>query len=237
MEQLIYEKEYTLRLRDCDMWKRIRPSALLAMFQDCSEDLTEGWGVGLEAMLSRDVIWVAARLQCEVIGRLPLHTETVTVRGWATRCRSGIFPFRYELHGADGDKLIDGCSMWVLSDLRSHSMMSPAIPKIVLPTPEPEGTPLPRMPAIRPASSPEHTARRVRFSEVDINGHLTNTRYIDWTVDLADSEFHRGHPMTGLRIDYRRETFPGEEIVLDWELSEQRLWCASEGRFAAEIQF
>ena len=66
---------------------------------------------------------------------------------------------------------------------------------------------------------------------------LTNTRYIDWVTDLAPSEFHRTHPMKGLRIDYRHETFPEEEITLDWELTDRRLWCASVGRFAAEITF
>ena len=237
MDELIYEKQHTLLMRDCDVFRRVKPSTVLALFQDCSEALTEGWGVGLEYMLDRGVIWVAARLECEVAGRLPEHTETVTVRGWATRCRSGIFPFRYELLSAEGEKLIAGCSMWVLSDLASHSMMSPSIPKITLPTPEPDDAPLPRLSAIRPPEDPKHTARRVQFSEVDINGHLTNTRYIDWMTDLADLEFHRTHPMTGLRIDYRRETFPDEELVLDWELTERRLWCAADGRFAAELRF
>ena len=237
MDELIYEKEHTLFMRDCDMHGRVKPSVVLAMFQDCSEALTEGWGVGLEAMLARDVIWVAARVECRVLTRLPEHTETVRVRGWATRCRSGIFPFRYELLDTAEERLMEGCSMWVLSDLKTHSMLSPNIPKITLPTPEPEGTPLPRLPAIRASEAPEHTPRRVRFSEVDINGHLTNTRYIDWMTDLADGDFHKKHPMTSLRIDYRRETFPEEEIVLDWELTEQRLWCASDGRFAAEIRF
>lgn len=237
MDELIYEKQHTLLMRDCDMYRRVKPSVVLALFQDCSEALTEGWGVGLEYMLDRGVIWVAARLECDVPGRLPRHAETVTVRGWATRCRSGIFPFRYELLGGDGETLVTGCSMWVLSDLASHSMMSPNIPKITLPTPEPDNAPLPRLSAIRPPVEPQHTPRKVRFSEVDINGHLTNTRYIDWMTDLPDREFQRTHPMTGLRIDYRRETFPDEEIVLDWELTEQRLWCASEGRFAAEIRF
>jgi acyl-ACP thioesterase len=237
MDELIYEKQHTLLMRDCDVHKRVKPSVILALFQDCSEALTEGWGVGLEYMLARGVIWVAARLECDIVSRLPEHTETVTVRGWATRCRSGIFPFRYELIGAGGETLVTGCSMWVLSDLENHSMMSPNIPKITLPTPEPDDAPRPHLSPILPAKEPKHTSRRVRFSEVDINGHLTNTRYFDWMTDLADLEFHRTHPMTGLRIDYRRETFPDEEIVLDWELTEQRLWCSSEGRFTAEIRF
>ncbi len=233
---MIYEKKCEVLLRDCDRYRRLKPSALLAMFQDCSEALTEGWGVGLEAMLQKDIIWVSAKVECEV-SRLPEHGESILIRGWAGRSRSGICPFRYVIEDAAGLECVTGCSMWVLSDLKTHSMMSPNIPRISLPTPEPEGTPLPRMKPIKPASEPDITRRRVQFSETDINGHLTNTRYVDWMTDLIPAAFHETHPMTGLRINYRAETFPDEEIELQWELTEERLWCASKGRFDAAILF
>ena len=223
-------------MRDCDMFRRLKPSALLAMFQDCSEDLTEGWGVGLDAMLEKGIIWVAAKVECAV-SRLPEHGDIVTVRGWAGASRGGICPFHYEMWSAEGELLVTGCSMWVLSDLATHSMMSPNVPKISLPTPEEPGARLPRMKAILPPKEYAQTPRRVRYSEVDINGHLTNTRYVDWMSDLPSRAFHERHPMTGLRIIYRAETFPDEEILLDWLCDEERLWCRSEGRFEAEICF
>ena len=236
MDELIYEKRYTILMRDCDMFRRVKPSAILTMFQDCSEALTEGWGVGLDAMLDIGVIWVAAKVECSVT-RLPRHGESVVIRGWAARSRSGIFPFRYVIEDGRGGELISGCSMWVLSDLATHSMLSANIPKIKLPTPEPEDAPLPRMRAIAPPSQPRHTTRAVRYSEVDINGHLTNTRYFDWICDLMDAELHRSRPITGLRVDYLAETFPGETLTLAWELTDERLYCASAGRFRAMLTF
>jgi acyl-ACP thioesterase len=116
-------------------------------------------------------------------------------------------------------------------------MMSANIPKISLPTPELEGTPMPRMSPIKSPEEFRETARPVLFSETDINGHLTNTRYVDWICDLAPMEFHRDHPMRGLRINYRAETFPGENVPLRGSLDDTRLWCASPSRFEAEISF
>ena len=237
MDNIYYEKTAPLLMRDCDMFRRVKPSALLSMFQDCSEALTEGWGVGLDAMLQKGVIWVAAKVECTV-RRLPEHGETVTVRGWAGRSRSGICPFHYILQDEAGQALATGCSMWVLSDLETHSMLAANIPKLSLPTPEAEDAPLPRLRPIKPpAGDCAHTSRRVEFSETDINGHLTNTRYMDWVCDLAGADFHKKHPMTGLRINYRSETFPGEEIPLDWELTDERLYCASKGRFEIALFF
>jgi acyl-ACP thioesterase len=236
MDTIYYEQKTVVRMRDCDRFRRLKPAAVLALFQDCSEDLTEGWGVGLDAMLGRGIIWVAAKVECSV-ARLPLHGETITVRGWAGRSRSGICPFHYEIGDEAGQTLVTGCSFWVLSDLQTHSMMSPNIPKISLPTPEPEGTHLPRLRPIHPPAAYETAQRQVLYSETDINGHLTNTRYVDWICDLAADDFHRSHPMTGLRINYRAETFPGQTVDLHWSLDDTRLWCASPGRFEAEITF
>lgn len=236
MDTIIYEKTHTLLMRDCDMFRRLRPSTILTMFQDCSEALTEGWGVGLDAMLARGLIWVAARAGCTV-NRMPLHAETVTIRGWAGRSRSGIHPFHYSLLGQDGETLVTGCSLWVLSDPEEHSMLSGRVPKLTLPTPEPEKAPLPRFRAIHPDGPLHTTTRQVTFSETDINGHLTNHRYMDWICDLAEPSFHGSHPVTALRIDYRAEIMPCEEVPLEWSLSEEQLYCASPGRFCAVLSF
>ena len=233
---LIYEKEHTLLMRDCDTFRRLKPSVMLTMFQDCSEALTEGWGVGLDAMLSRGIIWVAARTDCEIL-RLPEHSETVLVRGWATRNRTGIYPFRYEILDLERNKLVSACAMWVLSDKENHSMLTPNVPRLSLPTPEPDDTPLPKMPRVAPPEKCRHTTRRVQFSETDINGHLTNTRYLDWACDLLPREYHRAHPLKAVRVDYRSEIFPDEEVSLDWELEDDHLWCSAPGRFNLEFLF
>ena len=236
MDTRIYRKEHKVLMRDCDRFRRLKPSAMLTMFQDGSETLTEGWGVGLGAMMARGAIWVAARLEYAVT-RLPVHEEDVVLEEWAGRGRAGIYPFRCRILDRAGDTLVDGVSLWVLSDIAARSMMSPNVPRLELPTPEPAGTPIPRIRPVKAPAACEHTARRVRFSETDINGHLTNTRYLDWMTDLAEPEFHRTHSMTGLKIEFREEIAPGEEVVLDWALSEERLYCASAGKFAAEILF
>ena len=236
MEELYYERSHTLLMRDCDRFRRLRPSALLTMTQDGSEYLTERWGVGLGAMLRQNIIWVVAKTACAVT-RLPEHEEPIVFREWAGRGRSGIFPFHFTLDTPSGDRLVTGCSLWVLSDLESHSMLSPRIPRFTMPTPEPPGAPVPRMKPVRAPEACRYTPRRVRWSETDINGHLTNTRYVDWMCDLADAEFHRAHPMKTLRVDYRGEIRPDEEVTLTWALDDTRLYCAADGRFSAEMTF
>ena len=236
MDELIYRREHRVLMRDCDRFKRLKPSAMLTMFQDGSETLTEGWGVGLGAMMARGAIWVAAKMDYTVT-RPPRHEEDIVIFSWAGRCRAGIFPFQNRIEDSQGNELVRGVSLWVLSDMEARSMLGENVPRITLPSPEPEGTRLPRIPAIRAPEECQHASRRVMFSETDINGHLTNTRYLDWMTDLAPADFHRDHPMQGLRVEYRGEIAPEEEVVLDWALSDERLYCGCQGKFAAELYF
>ncbi|MCD7748919.1 MAG: thioesterase [Oscillospiraceae bacterium] len=235
-DRLLYEKKFDVAMRDCDMFRRLKPSALLTMFQDCSEDLTEHWGVGLDRMLDSGLIWVVARASCQV-KELPRHGQPVAFRGWAGRSRMGIYPYQYHIEDEAGRELITGSSLWTLADCQTHSMMGRNVPRLELPSPEGPDAALPKMPYIPSPKDFETVRRRVLYSETDINGHLTNAKYMDWVCDLAPQEFHKAHPITGLRIDYRAECRPGEDIPLDWAMDDTRLLCRSEGRFAAAVFF
>ena len=236
MEELYYRKEHKVLMRDCDRFRRLKPSAMLTMFQDGSEELTEGWGVGLGAMMARGCIWVAAKLAYRV-SRLPAHEEDIVIRTWAGRGRMSVYPFYCGIEDRAGNTLVDGVSLWVLADRETRSMLSPGIPRLQLPSPSPAEERLPVIPSVKRPESWETAARRVRFSETDINEHLTNSRYLDWMTDLADSEFHRSHPLKGLRMEYRGEIGPDEEVTLHWAASDERLWCEAPGKFAGELLF
>ncbi|MCD8321994.1 MAG: thioesterase [Oscillospiraceae bacterium] len=235
-DRLLYEKTFDVTMRDCDMFRRLKPSAVLTLFQDCSEDLTENWGVGLDCMLDSGFIWVVARVSCQVKA-LPCHGQPVTFRGWAGRSQMGIYPYSYHLLDQEGRELITGSSLWTIADVQTHSMMGSNVPRLTLPSPEGEDSFLPKMRRIPNPASFQTVSRQVRYSETDINGHLTNAKYLDWVCDLAPQEFHRTHPMTGLRIDYRAECRPGEDIALDWALDDTCLWCRSQDRFTAAVFF
>ena len=61
-------------------------------------------------------------------------------------------------------------------------------------------------------------SRIVGFTELDRNGHLNNTRYLDWIDDLIPSDYHKEHPMREITICYVAEALEGEEIHIGWEL-------------------
>ena len=70
--------------------------------------------------------------------------------------------------------------------------------------------------------------RRVRYSELDCNGHLSNTKYLNWMEDLLPTQWHRDHALSKVHICYLNEARADQEIALSWVLEDEAL--ALEGR-------
>ncbi|MFR8333300.1 MAG: hypothetical protein ACLU9S_13830 [Oscillospiraceae bacterium] len=83
-----------------------------------------------------------------------------------------------------------------------------------------------------PWALPQHydnqELRRVRYSELDCNGHLSNTKYLNWMEDLLPTQWHRDHVLSKVHICYLNEARADQEIALSWVLEDGAM--ALEGR-------
>ena len=76
--------------------------------------------------------------------------------------------------------------------------------------------PLPLPGAIPTLEAPTTTLERVaRYSDLDVNGHVNNTRYLDWFCDCFDTEYHRAWALKDVLIHYNREIRPEEQAELN----------------------
>ena len=78
---------------------------------------------------------------------------------------------------------------------------------------------------------------------------MNNTRYLDWIDDLLESSFHSEHTAREFVICYHNEAREGQEIIMNWELSEDGCLQVDAHRektdvpgekeriFAAKVQF
>lgn len=58
--------------------------------------------------------------------------------------------------------------------------------------------------------------RKVRYSDLDLNGHVNNTRYLDWIDDLHTPDWHGQHLPKLFQINFKKEIRPGSRVTLKW---------------------
>jgi acyl-ACP thioesterase len=61
--------------------------------------------------------------------------------------------------------------------------------------------------------------RTVAHEEIDLNGHLNNTHYLDWADGLMGEK-----TPTSLWVQYVKELMEGQEVTLRYELGEDGLY-------------
>ena len=224
----IFRKTYTVTDNATDRYDRLRPSMLLFFAQDAATSHCSKIGMDWNSMAAKGMFWAVTRTKVEIF-RLPHHGETIIVETWPMSNTRVAYPRATEMYDENGNLLLRMVSIWVLMDIEKRSMNLPGKSGLDFSGAD-RGNEL-KPPAGLPVFQPDGEAdRTVRYSDLDINGHLNNCRYLDWVADLMDSEFHRNHELRQMVICYISEAREGQNITQEWN------WNAEENTLNVQLR-
>ena len=208
----VYTTSYFVSTLHADCFGRCTPSALLRFAQDAASEHCIQLGTDWDTMAKHRYFWAVIRQRME-ISRLPEVGETITVKTWPMPTTRVAYPRATEGFDRDGNSVFKIISLWVIMDMDTRAMVLPGKTGIDV-AGTCLGTEL-KAPAGLPAAERSREAlRAVTYADLDRNGHMNNTRYLDWLCDLLPSQFHRDHPMKAVSICYMSEALEGQNLRL-----------------------
>ena len=209
---LMLEKEYYLRLSDFDSRKQIKPSAVLDIFQEIAVEHAERLGIGMEAMLRQKLMWVLTKLKYQVVGDPPV-SSVVKAKTWPLAPSRIGFQREYQLSDENGNVLVKGSTEWVL--MNSETRRFARVMDIFQNDwdyledrnfPGKFG---------RASDFPESgDAHEVcpGFSDIDVNGHVSNIKYADYVLDAINPG--EDEHIDIFRIDFHREVQKDSRLLI-----------------------
>ncbi len=211
-----FEKTFVLPTSATDRFDRLQGSQILDYIQEVAGDHSALLGASRQELSRRGLFWAVIRHRVQIT-RLPKAGEVITVRTWPMPTTRTAYPRSTIFYDEKGRELLRAISLWVLMDQESRGMVLPGksgvtVEGLLL------GSELTAPGSILPRKLINSESRRVRFSQLDANGHMNNCRYLDWVCDLLPSDFHRDRALSGFTICYLSEATEGEAIALQWEL-------------------
>lgn len=201
-----------------DRFGRCKPSSLLRFAQDAAGEHCDLLGTDWDSMAKKNYFWAVIRQKMEIT-RLPETGETVTVKTWPMPTTRVAYPRATEGYDAAGNLLFRVISVWVIMDMTSRAMVLPGKSGVDV-AGMTTGTELKAPGGLPAIDGSYHTCRTVAFSDLDVNGHMNNTRYLDWLCDLLPSKFHEEHPMKAVTICYMSEALEDQKLQLTWQEGE-----------------
>lgn len=213
-ETPIWTERFRIRSYDVDGSQRATAARLFAYFLEAAWNHAEALGFGFTHLQKQRKFWVLSRSRCEM-EKYPRWGEEVTLRTWP-RGFEGAIAFReFELLDADGARFGAGTSSWLVVDAVSKrpQRMHKVFPDRASLTGSPAlGRDAEKLGEAGPCESEVQLI--ARYSDIDVNRHVTASRYVGWMLDSYPTGFHGEHSMRVLDVNYLNETLEGEQISL-----------------------
>ena len=231
---------------DVNSADRLKNSRLLAIMQEIAGEHSALLGADRSALEERKLFWAVIRHRVQIT-RLPQSGESIRVCTWPMPTTRTAYPRATVAYDADGNELFRGISLWILMDMSTRAMVLPGKSGVEV-AGSLQGNELTLPGSLLPQKLPNREDRTVRFSDLDLNGHMNNCRYLEWVDDLLPAEFHRTHSPKQLLVCYLSEAREAEKMEVCWEVSEQSVLRVDAQRsgevsaghsrvFAAQVQF
>lgn len=208
----MFKKSYYIGSNDVDKFLDLKLPSFFKMMQDIATEHAEVLGIGKEDTLDKGMFWVITRIELEII-RMPKYLETVNLITYPGDNMRFIFPRYFHLEDKDGKCLIRASSVWMVLDKNTHRINMNPFPGKDIPVEHRDDELNMPNKAIDGATK-EVERRKVRYSDIDLNGHLNNTKYIDYIIDTHDSEFYKNHKIKHFLINYEKEIVDNNVLTL-----------------------
>ena len=214
----IYVRNFTVEDAYVDRYGRMKPSQILYLAQDMGGRHSALMSLDYDTLAGRNLFWAVTRHRVQV-SRMPMRGETLRLETWPLPTTRAAFPRSVVAYDAQGNEVFRCITLWVLMDLNTRKMIVPGKSGIIV-AGTLRGNELPAPNGLIPKPLGTQTSRTVAFTDLDRNGHMNNTRCLDWIADLLPSRFHESHTVTDFTVCYLAEAREQQELRLNWDMSD-----------------
>ena len=209
-----YDETFRLLTRDCDLKGTWRLSAVLEAMQEAAGAHSLLLGCGREELLRRNIVWVLSRSELHM-DRYPHIGEKNTLHTFPMPNRVYFFPRYYVFTDERGEMVGKAGTLWLLLDTKTRKMLPPGDIGRLIPDNRDLTVPM-NLPATVGALQGDEfvTEYTPLYTDLDVNGHVNNTRYADWLCNiLGIDQMTRSEPETVI-LNYNHEILPGQRVTL-----------------------
>lgn len=243
---MICQREYSINISDVDFTKSLKLSALFNYFQDIASVGAESLGIGIDTLIDKyNVTWVITRFRIKIF-RNPVLNEKITIETWHHGHKRLEFERDFRVLDSDGNVIAAAASSWIILDIKTREIRKPELITYDPSTIREEHAIDCKVGRLKSVGELEAVyKKRIGYSDIDFNGHLNNTKYVDYAMDCFCIERLSEYSVKSIAIDYISEALPEDILVLYKDVSSNASLSYIEGTseksgkvvFRSQIEF
>lgn len=202
---------------DVDMSGTMRPTSFLNFAQEAANIHADYIGVGYDTMHITRKAWVLSKIHV-IFHRLPKWRDNINIQSWHKGVGGFQFFRDFVVYDKEGqEKLISATTSWLVIDIdtrrlskykelaedeekciRENVIEQPA-PKVIMPK------------EVQPLHVMSHL---VNYSDLDMNGHVNNVKYTEWSMNVIELDVVNKRPLKELVVNFNSEIKEGDTVEL-----------------------
>ena len=207
----VFEQEFHIQSYLIDNKSQLSAQDLLRLMQEVAWAHVDKHNIGWDYLYQFNQFWAIVRMHVKIL-RMPKWHEKVTLRTWG-KLSEMVTHFRdHELIDEQGNIIIAATSTWAIVDyttgrpqkvdnLPSHLYINEHKNAIVESAPKVKAIPFPEE---------ERDYKPVLFSDLDVNQHVNNSKYLQFAIDAFDIEYIQSHRLKEIFINFIRQAKQGD---------------------------
>lgn len=208
----VYKEENVIRASECDLNAQWKPSAILETMQEMAGKHGELIGVGRNVLMQENLIWILTRVEVEM-DRYPRHGEVISTETFPMPNRRWFFPRYFIFRDEQGHEIGRAGTLWALLDLNSRKMARPDTVLKLMPDNSDLLAPLGLPATVAEVSGTLETSSITPvYTDLDMNGHVNNVKYMDWCCNALGVEVMRNKCIRKFDLNYNLEVRPGQTL-------------------------
>ncbi len=211
----VFKKSYAVETYNTSFFQTIKISDLFKYLQEVASLHSESMKIGYSDLASINGAWVLTKELLE-IERLPKSLERFTIHTWSHKYNKIFATRNFLVTDQDGNVLLKAVSDWLVLNLLKRRIIP--LTKVNLDSIQSYdlkliSEDLSKIEVVR-ESLVNTFSKRVRFSDIDINGHMNNTCYIDMVLDSIAEYFDKRYQLKLINTNFIQEVKYLDEIII-----------------------
>jgi len=213
-EKLALRASFPVHTYEVDAFGTLEVPALSGYLQEVAGLHAGELGVGLDVLRGKGLTWVLARQRIELLLPVTLG-DTLEIETWPSGIERLAATRDFVVRRGDAAEAARATTQWYVLDLatrrpvRPDRVLDPRFPR------ESRASVAPLAPGKLPLPETWDLEKRfqVRYADIDVNLHVTNTSYVTWAIEAAPVELWRASRLAAVEVHYLSEALHGKPIL------------------------
>jgi acyl-ACP thioesterase len=214
---VVFREEHVVQSFAIDMRGRIFPHFLFTYMMNSAWNAVKHSSYHYRVLRDKGQFWALSKFAMD-IDSFPGWNDRIVVETWGTGIDRYLAFREFCIFSAGGDKMAVGNSSWLVLDRERYrpQRLEPLVNEFNFKSDR--GLVSHKLEKIQPLKKAQPLlAVPVKYSDIDVNQHVTAARYLQWILDSYAPQFYQTRKLSAVEINFIAEAKMGDDIVVKTE--------------------